>query len=80
MSLVHHFSFLDLFAGTVCEWTGRHVSLTHSSVQLVIDGEDIIMEISYIKNSQEKKKLILVIIEYYNEYNLYIHICMYLLL
>ena len=55
MSLVHHFSFLDLFAGTVCEWTGRHVSLTHSSVQLVIDGEDIIMEISYIKNSQERR-------------------------
>lgn len=31
-----------------CELTVRNVSFTHSSVQLVIDGEDIIMEISYI--------------------------------
>lgn len=52
---VFFFQFIFLFVcffflkgQLACELTVRNVSFTHSSVQLVIDGEDIIMEISYI--------------------------------
>lgn len=53
--LIVFFQFIFLFVcffflkgQLACELTVRNVSFTHSSVQLVIDGEDIIMEISYI--------------------------------